>query len=55
MINKAIQTTRTLLPNNGSVTIQEIENAVNIVVSIPMYADIDKDILIREIQAIYKF
>lgn len=53
MLSKAIQTTRTLLPSSGSVTIQEIENAVNIVVSIPNYTDIDREALIREIQSLY--
>jgi hypothetical protein len=53
MIQNAIRTIRTILPVAGSVTPQEIENAVNIALGIPQYSVIDRDILIREIQSIY--
>jgi hypothetical protein len=53
MIQQAIKTIRTLLPSSGSVTPEEIENAVNIAISIPNYADIDRDALMRETQSIY--
>ena len=53
MIQNAIRTIRTFLPVAGSVTPQEIEDAVNIAVGIPQYAALDRNILIREIQSIY--
>ena len=53
MIQQAIRTIRTLLPSSGSVTPEEIENAVNIALGIPNYAGIDRDALIRETQSIY--
>lgn len=53
MIQNAIRTARTLLPSSGSVTPDQIENAVNIVLSIPGYAAIVREQLIREIQSIY--
>ena len=53
MIQNAIRTIRTFLPVAGSVTPQEIEDAVNIAVGIPQYAAFDREILIREIQSIY--
>ncbi len=53
MILQAIRTVRTLLPLTGSVTTQQIEEQVNIVLSIPQYASIDRDLLIREVQSIY--
>jgi hypothetical protein len=51
MIDQALKTIKTLLPISGSVTLDAIEGAVNIALSIPQYKDINKDILIREIQA----
>lgn len=53
MIQNAIRTARTLLPASGSVTLEQVENAVNIILSIPAYADIEREQLIREIQSIY--
>ena len=53
MIQQAIRTIRTLLPNTGSVTPEQIENAINIALSIPQYSDIERDKLLREIQTIY--
>jgi len=53
MIQNAIRTARTLLPLNGSVTTEQVETAVNIIMSIPSYAAIDRDQLIREILSVY--
>lgn len=53
MIQQAIRTIRTLLPSGGSVTIEEIANAVNTALSIPQYAGLDREALIREVQSIY--
>lgn len=53
MIQQAIRTIRTLLPNSGSVTPEQIENAINIALSIPQYKDLDREKLTREIQSIY--
>ena len=53
MLQQAIRTIKTLLPQTGSVTNDEIQNAVNIVMSIPTYKDIDSNILLREIQSNY--
>jgi hypothetical protein len=53
MIQQAIRTIRTLLPNTGSVTPEQIENAINIALSIPQYSDIERNKLLREIQTIY--
>lgn len=52
-MQQAIRTLRTLLPLNGSVTVEQIENAVNGLSAIPQYSTIDKEALIREAQAIY--
>jgi hypothetical protein len=53
MIQQAIRTVRTLLPLTGSVTTQQIEQQVDIVLAIPQYASIDRDLLIREVQSVY--
>ncbi len=53
MVQNALRTIRTLLPSSGSVTTQQIDEAVDIAISIPSYATIDKNLLIREIQSIY--
>ena len=53
MLQQAIKTVRTFLPQTGSVSRHEIENAVNMALSIPVYSSIDKDSLIREIESIY--
>ncbi len=53
MIQQAIRTIRTLLPNSGSVTPEQIENAITIALLIPQYSSLDRDKLIREIQSIY--
>ena len=53
MIQQAIRTIRTLLPGSGSVTLEQIEAAVNSALSIAQYSGLNKDELIREIQSIY--
>ncbi len=53
MIAQVIKTIRTLLPFTGSITKQQIEEAVNNVLLIPMYAGLDRDALIREIESLY--
>jgi hypothetical protein len=53
MIQQAIRTIRTLLPQSGSVTIEEIESAVNTAMAILQYAGLDREALIREVQSIY--
>lgn len=49
----ALRTIRTLLPSSGSVTHEQIEQAVSIALSIPMYINFDKDNLIREVEELY--
>jgi len=53
MIQQAIRTIRTLLPNNGSVTVQQIEDAVSIALSIPQYVNLNREAIIREVQSLY--
>ena len=53
MIQNAIRTTRTFLPLTGSVTPQQIDDAVSIALGIPQYSTIEKDFLTKEIQSIY--
>ncbi|MFA6128245.1 MAG: Z1 domain-containing protein [Bacteroidales bacterium] len=53
MIQQAIRTIRTLLPTSGSVTLEQIEGSVSTVLSIPQYSNLDREKLIREVQAIY--
>jgi len=55
MIHQAIRTIRTLLPSSGSITAEQIENAVNTAMAIPQYAEVDRTALIREVQSIYNF
>ncbi|MEO6547713.1 MAG: Z1 domain-containing protein [Ferruginibacter sp.] len=53
MIQQAIKTVRTFLPQTGSVTSIEIDTAVTMALSLPMYSSLDKDSIIREIESIY--
>ena len=53
MIQQAIRIIRILLPSNGSVTPDQIADAVNTALAIPQYANIDREVLIREVQSIY--
>ncbi|MDE3235484.1 MAG: Z1 domain-containing protein [Bacteroidota bacterium] len=53
MLQNAIRTIRTLLPSSGFVTPEQIEEAVNTILVIPQYSNIDRQLLIREVQALY--
>lgn len=53
MMQNAIRTIRTLLPQTGTVTPEEIHSAVDTAIAIPQYAAIDRDMLIREVEAMY--
>lgn len=53
MIQQAIRAIRILLPVSSSVTPQQIEDAVTQILYVPSFASIDKDTLVREVQAIY--
>lgn len=53
MLQQAIKTIRILLPTTSSVTLQQIEDAVDQVLHIPSFADLSKETLIREVQTIY--
>lgn len=53
MLQNAIRTIRTLLPSSGSVTNEEIDSAVSMVLAMPVYKEIDKSSLVREIQSVY--
>jgi len=53
MIQQAVRTIRILLPPTSSVTPQQIEDAVNQVMYVPTYSNIDRATLVREVQAIY--
>ncbi|MHA4844538.1 Z1 domain-containing protein [Flavitalea antarctica] len=52
-MQNAIRTARTLLPSNGSITQSQIDDAVDIILNIPLYSHVDKNSLIKEIQSIY--
>lgn len=53
MIEDAIKTIRTLLPQTGSLTQEEIHTAVDLAMGIPQYSELDRTILIREVEALY--
>lgn len=53
MLQQAIKTVRTFLPQTGSVSREEINAAVGMALSLPLYSTVDKDTLIREVEAIY--
>lgn len=54
MINNAILTIRTLLPDSGSVTREEIERQVDFVLTNPIFKDLDRNHLIREVESLYR-
>jgi hypothetical protein len=54
MINNAILTIRTLLPDSGSVTKEEIERQVDFVLTNPIFKDLDRNLLIREVESLYR-
>jgi hypothetical protein len=53
MLQQAIKTVRTFLPQTGSVTRTEIDTAVDMALSLPLYSSLDKNTLLREIESIY--
>ena len=54
MIKNAILTIRTLLPDSGSVTREEIEAQVDFVLTNPQFKDLDRNLLIREVESLYR-
>ncbi len=54
MYKKAIRTIRTLLPESESITREEVEKAVDLILAMDIYENLDKEKLIREIEAIYR-
>ena len=53
MIQNAIRTIRTFLPAMGSVTQEQIDEAIDIAMTIPQYRNIDRMELVRHIQTLY--
>jgi hypothetical protein len=53
MIQNAIRTARTLLPEGSAITLAEIDQAVDQVLGLRQFATLDRDTLVREIQSIY--
>ena len=54
MINNAILTIRTLLPDSGSITREEIERQVDFILTNPTFKDLDRNHLIREVESLYR-
>ncbi len=53
MLQQVIKTIRTLLPTTSSVTKQEIEQAVDFALMMPVYKELDRNYLIREVESLY--
>jgi hypothetical protein len=53
MLQQAIKTVRTFLPQTGSLSRDEIKAAADMALTIPLYFSVDRDALIREIESIY--
>lgn len=53
MIQQVIKTIRTLLPTTSSVTKQEIEQAVDFALMMPVYKELNRNYLIREVESLY--
>lgn len=54
MMQNAIRTIRTLLPQSGSITRAQVEHAVDSILKIDVYSDLDKGLLIRVIEELYR-
>lgn len=54
MMQNAIRTIRTLLPATGSITRAMVEEKVKIILQIPQYSALDRELLIRHIETLYK-
>jgi hypothetical protein len=53
MYKQALKTIYTLLPQTGNVSVDAIENAVDMTLSIPLYAGLERDKLIKELMSVY--
>jgi len=53
VIQQVFKTIRTLLPTTSSVTKQQIEQAIDSALLIPMYNQLDRDYLVREVESLY--
>ena len=54
MLNNAVLTIRTLLPESGTVTRDDIEKQVDFVLTNPKFRELDRSALIREIESLYR-
>jgi hypothetical protein len=54
MMENAIRTIRTLLPQSGSLLSSEVKEAVEAVLKIPIYKELEKELLIKKIEELYK-
>ena len=54
MIKSAILTLRTLLPQSGSVTKAEIIEQIDGIMNILKYKDIDRVLLLKELELLYR-
>ena len=52
-MQNALRTLRTLLPANTSLTREVIDQNVDIVLSIPTYSHLDRELLIKEVETLY--
>ncbi len=53
MIQQVFKTIRTLMPTTSSVTKQQIEQAIDSALMIPMYSAMDRESLVREVESLY--
>ena len=54
MYQNAIRTIRTLLPPSGSISQNQVIDAVDNILKIPVYSELDKTSLIRTIEELYR-
>lgn len=54
MTEQALLTVRTLLPQSGSITRKEVEDAVDNVMVMPKYKHLDRGVIIRRIEELYR-
>ncbi len=53
MIEQAIRTARTLMPQTSSVTLKQIEEIANMILLLPTYDSVNKEELIRQLKTLY--
>lgn len=53
MYKQALKTIHTLLPQTGNISVDAIESAVDMTLSIPLYAGLERDKLIKELMSVY--